>query len=153
MQVVLKGIVTAEDATMCQQHGVDGIVVSNHGGRADRRFLYREGPALVTGRIAGRTVADAVSADISRKPIAVVSPPAPMADAGSWEPALTADDLKSLMALERDGYWHFEISHELALERGYECVLCHSAQVPFAPFNNRQSFLEQSQVCGSCHGR
>ena len=35
MQVVLKGIVTAEDAAMCLQHGVDGIIVSNHGGRSE----------------------------------------------------------------------------------------------------------------------
>ena len=35
MHVVLKGIVTAEDAAMCLQHGVDGIIVSNHGGRSE----------------------------------------------------------------------------------------------------------------------
>ena len=35
MQVVLKGIVTAEDAALCLQHGVDGIIVSNHGGRSE----------------------------------------------------------------------------------------------------------------------
>ena len=35
MYVVLKGIVTAEDAAMCLQHGVDGIIVSNHGGRSE----------------------------------------------------------------------------------------------------------------------
>jgi len=32
-QLVVKGILTAEDARLAQQHGVDGIVVSNHGGR------------------------------------------------------------------------------------------------------------------------
>jgi isopentenyl diphosphate isomerase/L-lactate dehydrogenase-like FMN-dependent dehydrogenase len=31
---VLKGIQTAEDAKLCQEHGVDGIYVSNHGGRS-----------------------------------------------------------------------------------------------------------------------
>jgi 4-hydroxymandelate oxidase len=31
---VLKGIETREDARMCREHGVDGILVSNHGGRA-----------------------------------------------------------------------------------------------------------------------
>jgi isopentenyl diphosphate isomerase/L-lactate dehydrogenase-like FMN-dependent dehydrogenase len=31
--MLLKGIVTAEDARLCLQHGVDGIIVSNHGGR------------------------------------------------------------------------------------------------------------------------
>ncbi|GJG97661.1 alpha-hydroxy acid oxidase [Cupriavidus pauculus] len=32
-QLVVKGILTTEDARLAQQHGVDGIVVSNHGGR------------------------------------------------------------------------------------------------------------------------
>ena len=35
MKLVLKGIVTGEDAALCVQHGVDGIIVSNHGGRAE----------------------------------------------------------------------------------------------------------------------
>lgn len=35
MQVVIKGIVTAEDAERCLAHGADGIIVSNHGGRAE----------------------------------------------------------------------------------------------------------------------
>jgi len=35
MRVMLKGIVTAEDAALCLQHGVDGIIVSNHGGRSE----------------------------------------------------------------------------------------------------------------------
>jgi isopentenyl diphosphate isomerase/L-lactate dehydrogenase-like FMN-dependent dehydrogenase len=34
MKVILKGIVTAEDAEMAVEHGADGIFVSNHGGRA-----------------------------------------------------------------------------------------------------------------------
>src|SRR5205807_10304212 len=29
----LKGILTAEDGTLAVEHGVDGIIVSNHGGR------------------------------------------------------------------------------------------------------------------------
>ena len=35
MKLVIKGILTAEDARLCVEHGVDGIVVSNHGGRAE----------------------------------------------------------------------------------------------------------------------
>ena len=31
--VVVKGILTAEDARLAVQHGVDAIIVSNHGGR------------------------------------------------------------------------------------------------------------------------
>jgi 4-hydroxymandelate oxidase len=32
--MLVKGIVTAEDATICVEHGFDGIIVSNHGGRS-----------------------------------------------------------------------------------------------------------------------
>jgi len=35
MKLLLKGIVTREDAEIAVEHGVDGIVVSNHGGRAE----------------------------------------------------------------------------------------------------------------------
>ena len=35
MKIVLKGIVTREDARLCRQYGVDGIIVSNHGGRQE----------------------------------------------------------------------------------------------------------------------
>jgi isopentenyl diphosphate isomerase/L-lactate dehydrogenase-like FMN-dependent dehydrogenase len=34
MKVVVKGIESAEDAELCVQNGADGIIVSNHGGRA-----------------------------------------------------------------------------------------------------------------------
>jgi len=33
LPVILKGILTAEDARLAVEHGVDGIIVSNHGGR------------------------------------------------------------------------------------------------------------------------
>jgi 4-hydroxymandelate oxidase len=35
MRIVLKGIVAAEDAHLAVEHGVDGVIVSNHGGRAE----------------------------------------------------------------------------------------------------------------------
>jgi len=35
MKVVVKGIVTGEDAASCVQHGADAVYVSNHGGRAE----------------------------------------------------------------------------------------------------------------------
>ena len=34
MKLVLKGIDTAEDAKLAREHGADGVIVSNHGGRA-----------------------------------------------------------------------------------------------------------------------
>jgi 4-hydroxymandelate oxidase len=32
--MLLKGIMTAEDARLCVEHGINGIIVSNHGGRS-----------------------------------------------------------------------------------------------------------------------
>jgi 4-hydroxymandelate oxidase len=34
LPIVIKGLQTAEDARLCAEHGIDGIVVSNHGGFA-----------------------------------------------------------------------------------------------------------------------
>jgi 4-hydroxymandelate oxidase len=35
LNFVLKGIVTREDANLCRKYGVDGVIVSNHGGRQE----------------------------------------------------------------------------------------------------------------------
>jgi len=35
MKIVIKGILTPEDAELCVQNGVDGLIVSNHGGRSE----------------------------------------------------------------------------------------------------------------------
>jgi 4-hydroxymandelate oxidase len=34
MKVLIKGIETSEDTKVCLEHGLDGVIVSNHGGRA-----------------------------------------------------------------------------------------------------------------------
>ena len=56
MKFVVKGILTHEDARLCVEHGVDGISVSNHGGRAEDSGLASiqvlpEIVAAVKGRI------------------------------------------------------------------------------------------------------
>jgi isopentenyl diphosphate isomerase/L-lactate dehydrogenase-like FMN-dependent dehydrogenase len=35
MKIVLKGIEVAEDGRLATEHGIDGVIVSNHGGRAE----------------------------------------------------------------------------------------------------------------------
>lgn len=35
MRLVIKGLVTHEDARLAARHGVDGVIVSNHGGRSE----------------------------------------------------------------------------------------------------------------------
>lgn len=56
MRVFVKGIVTAEDAEMCLEHGVDGIIVSNHGGRGDDSGVGAiDSLAEVAAAVRGRT--------------------------------------------------------------------------------------------------
>ena len=56
MKLLVKGIVTREDAELALQHGVDGIEISNHGGRAENSLrptvqCVSEVAAAVKGRI------------------------------------------------------------------------------------------------------
>lgn len=56
LKILAKGITTAEDAALCVSHGLDGMVVSNHGGRAEDSGLSTiaslpEIVAVVKGRI------------------------------------------------------------------------------------------------------
>jgi len=56
MKVLVKGIVTREDAARCLEHGADGIIVSNHGGRSDENLrgaidCLPEVVAAVRGRV------------------------------------------------------------------------------------------------------
>jgi isopentenyl diphosphate isomerase/L-lactate dehydrogenase-like FMN-dependent dehydrogenase len=55
MKLILKGIVTREDAELAVAHGADGIIVSNHGGRAeDSRRSTIECLAEVVAAVQGR---------------------------------------------------------------------------------------------------
>jgi 4-hydroxymandelate oxidase len=56
VKLIVKGIVTGEDAALCVQHGADGIVISNHGGRNEETLrstleCLPEIAAAVHGRV------------------------------------------------------------------------------------------------------
>ena len=53
---MLKGVLTAEDARLAVEHGVDGIVVSNHGGRQlDRTPAPIDVLESIADAVAGKT--------------------------------------------------------------------------------------------------
>ena len=62
MKMVIKGIVTAEDAASCVQYGADAVYVSNHGGRAE-----------ASGRGSLDSLSEVVAAVDGRVPIVVDS--------------------------------------------------------------------------------
>jgi isopentenyl diphosphate isomerase/L-lactate dehydrogenase-like FMN-dependent dehydrogenase len=55
LKLFIKGIDTREDARLCLEHGIDGIMVSNHGGRSTETGRATiEALPEVTGEVAGR---------------------------------------------------------------------------------------------------
>ena len=55
MKVLIKGIVTREDAALAVTHGADGLIVSNHGGRAEESgFATIESLPEVVEAVRGR---------------------------------------------------------------------------------------------------
>jgi 4-hydroxymandelate oxidase len=56
MSILLKGIMTGEDAALAVEHGVDGVIVSNHGGRQiDGTLASIEMLSEVVAQVGGRT--------------------------------------------------------------------------------------------------
>jgi isopentenyl diphosphate isomerase/L-lactate dehydrogenase-like FMN-dependent dehydrogenase len=55
VKLLIKGIVTREDAQLAVEHGVDGLMVSNHGGRAEEtlRATIESLPEVIEG-VAGK---------------------------------------------------------------------------------------------------
>ena len=43
VKLLIKSIVTREDAQIAVEHAVDGLLVSNHGGRSEERCRYSRG--------------------------------------------------------------------------------------------------------------
>jgi len=55
LPILIKGILTAEDAELCIQHGAAGIVVSNHGGRQlDGAIATIDALPEIAAQVAGR---------------------------------------------------------------------------------------------------
>src|SRR6202171_3007033 len=52
MKIVIKGILAHEDASLCVDNGVDGLIVSNHGGRGEGsgRSTLERLPEMLEGR-------------------------------------------------------------------------------------------------------
>jgi predicted oxidoreductase len=115
------------------QHGLDGM------------FL---GPAILSGRLAGQSIAAGVSTQTDEPVEASI---AEAHDGAQWEATLGPEHLEMLLSTPRDGFWHFQVSHALVLEREYLCATCHSEQLPFAAVSGRANRLLQTEVCTTCH--
>ena len=115
------------------KHGLDGM------------FL---GPAIISGRLAGQSIVAATDVSGERPEDRQTSQSPQLTDLPL---TLTADDLSAMLAEPRDGYWHFQVSHRLVLERAYDCAACHSAQLPFSFIEDATGRHQQTAFCTFCH--
>lgn len=112
------------------------------------------GPSLVIGRVAARTVVSELGIKPSSAPPSTESPqdePSESKEPGDFESCRTCHDLETLVSTRRTGYSHFEKTHRVVLERGYDCGRCHAELEPFDLERHGISRLAQIDNCKFCH--
>lgn len=144
------GLYAAGEAT-----GVAGINGS-YGGEGT--FL---GPSVFTGRLAGRgaallagttTVATLAPPGTGAPAAAIAKPvPDPEPDDRTKSVTLGSEQLGALTGQDRSGYWHFQAAHRIVLERGLDCLACHSPAWPTAAAATREQRQLQLFSCERCH--
>jgi predicted oxidoreductase len=137
---LIRGLFAAGEVT-----GVAGIN-GRHGGSGT--FL---GPSVLTGRIAGRS---AFALALGKPEPGRESPPAVTGTQRTAAPAVARQplpDLPALLRQRRKGYWHFNVSHALIVERNQACDACHKESWPPGPAVNREQRLVQLDSCAGCH--
>jgi hypothetical protein len=128
--------------------GVAGINGS-HGGSGT--FL---GPSVLTGRVAGRS---AISLALGRSVLKAGPGESPRRNApaatgtGTTGVGTPPDSLPSLLRAQRPGYWHFNVSHALVVERKDDCGSCHQGGWPPGPAVNAAQRVVQLDSCNRCH--
>jgi len=96
------------------------------------------GPCIVTGRVAARSILGTS--------LPSVKPRLP-----TTERCIDCHDVASLVDENRKGYWHFEKSHRIVLERKLACLLCHAELAPYDEGSHRINQLALTASCASCH--
>jgi succinate dehydrogenase/fumarate reductase flavoprotein subunit len=129
---------------------VTGVAGINGSYGGEGTFL---GPSVYLGRLAGRAVAGGDAG--GHGPQAV---PAPDRIQVSADPAyrsktitVPVDALPELIKAKRPGYWHFEVAHQVALERALDCTACHTPDWPTAAATSTAQRQLQLNACSTCH--
>ena len=109
------------------------------------------GPSVMIGRIAARTLLDTLALNTDQSALLQGAEGREGAEPAAWTADMDADGLKKLLNEPRSGYWHFDVVHDLVLERNYVCTSCHSSNVPMKTAITKAELLAQSKICTNCH--
>ena len=139
---IIPGLYAAGEAT-----GLAGI---NGKAGLEGTFL---GPSLVTGRVAGRSVLVELT-DMAVVPVSrdIFTTSAPDEPAPGNEECTACHNISALTGVSRPGYQHFELAHELVLEREQPCADCHNGMLPFEAARHRIRMANLVDTCDNCHG-
>jgi hypothetical protein len=114
------------------------------------------GPSVYTGRLGGRGAAHDTAP--GAKPYEGAMPPAaealkPMDDPAYRAQAITVppESLNALVDLRRGGFWHFESSHRIVLQRDLDCLKCHAPGWPTVAPETAAQRQMQLLSCKTCH--
>lgn len=125
---------------------VTGVAGINGSYGGEGTFL---GPSVLLGRIAGKAAIQAAAPIITARPGLAL--PATTTAATTAATTLPPETLRELIALKRPGFWHFEMAHQIVLERQLACTSCHSPAWPAAPPQTRAQQQLQLKSCTTCH--
>ena len=100
------------------------------------------GPCIVTGRAAAWSI-------LGQSPPAAASDARP--PASSTETCASCHDVESLLNNPREGFWHFEQAHRIALDRELDCLQCHAELAPYSEEHHRMDPRALTTTCAQCH--
>ena len=96
------------------------------------------GPCIVTGRVAARTILEVQP-----------EPQNPLPSESSR--CIDCHDVEALLEKLRPGFWHFEQSHRIVLDRKQNCLLCHADLAPYDETSHRIDARKLTSSCVGCH--
>ena len=95
------------------------------------------GPCIVTGRVAAREVSNELRVDPTH--------------VATSESCIECHDIQSQLAEARPGFWHFEKSHAVTMQRGTDCRQCHAELAPYRQEQHRMNPQVLTASCVRCH--
>jgi uncharacterized protein len=104
-------------------------------------------PSLIQGRRAGRAIAGGTR----REPQPRAAVREMIQGEGGDAACRVCHALPMRYFAGRQGYRHFGRAHQLAEERGFACVRCHSEVEMVRPWRHRIDDERQTAGCGECH--
>lgn len=96
------------------------------------------GPCIVTGRVAARSLLTELKVPDSAAPSAV-------------QRCTSCHDMRKLLSVPREGFWHFELVHRRAEERSLDCRQCHGELSPFRADDHQIRPQLLAASCVTCH--